>query len=73
LYPSVPAYRSGRRLLDRGAGKAPGGRQRRRVWRDAQRLLKAGGVEVLEVEALSQMDPENGLAKRLIGNPAALF
>jgi hypothetical protein len=40
---------------------------------DAERLLKAGGVEVLEVEVLSKADPKKGIAKRLIRNPADLF
>jgi OmpA family protein len=39
----------------------------------ALRLLQAGGVEVLEVEALSKADPKKRVLKRLIRNPADVF
>jgi hypothetical protein len=39
----------------------------------ALRLLQAGGVEVLEVEALSKADPMKKVAKRLIRNSSDVF
>jgi hypothetical protein len=41
----------------------------------ALRLLQAGGVEVLEVEAMVKVkkDPKKGVAKRLIRSPADVF
>jgi hypothetical protein len=79
-YWSDRAFRSALGWASRGIAEQPGNAvndsgDERLESIAALRLLQAGGVEVLEVEAMVKVkkDPKKGVAKRLIRSPADVF
>jgi hypothetical protein len=70
---SDAAFRAALQWATRGVAKQNDSRSERDESPDAKRLLQAGGVEVLEIEALGKADPNKGILKQLIRNPADVF